>query len=196
MKRILLGLVVVGLLSGCSAQTAKPTPTPTKTKTAAEIETEFLKIAEDSCAKAQNENIVEQVADGSRIIALARANAYKEYSALYIETSGKTQVIYELELAVCAPGYLISMQEEAHHDNSGDYEHHVVLNKDGSYTWSRASWDGSGKMEDTIYFVKDNLITGANTAQYDYTFTYGPVSDADMVIFKAAIDAELERLNQ
>jgi hypothetical protein len=194
MKRIFLGLALVSLLTGCSSPT--PSPSPTKTKTQAQIEQDFLKIADDSCAKAQTENIIEEVADGSRIIALAKSNAYKDYSAIYIDADGKVQVIYELELAVCGPGYLISMMEEANHDNSGDYEHHIKLNSDGTYTWTQHSYGTESGLEDTIFTVNSGLITAAVTPAYSYTFSYGPISDADMQTFQAAIDAELERLNQ
>jgi hypothetical protein len=195
MKRILLGLALVAMLSGCASPTPNPTPTPTKTKTQAQIEKDFLKAADDSCAKAQTENIIETVEDGSRIIALAKANAYKDYSAIYIDATGKVQVVYELELSVCGPGYLISMMEEANHDNSGDYEHHIKLNADGTYTWTQHVY-GENKLEDTIYTVESGIITAADAPAYNYTFTYGPISDADMVIFKKAIDDELARLNQ
>lgn len=194
MKRIALALALVGLLTGCSNPT--PSPNPTKTKTQAEIETEFLQIAEDSCNKAQTENIVEQVEDGSKIIALAKSNAYRDYSAIYLDPDGKVQVIYELELTVCGPGYLISMMEEANHDNSGDYEHHIKLNSDGTYTWSQHSYGTDNALEDTIFTVTDGLITAADAPAYNYSFSYGPISDEDMEIFRNAIDAEIERLNQ
>ena len=198
MKKYFLALVLVLALAGCANQSSNPTPSPdpTKTKTQAEIETEFLKVASDSCAKAQEENIVEAVDDGSKIIALARANAYKDYSAVYIDAAGKTQVIYELDLAVCGPGYLISMMEEAHHDNSGDYEHHVKLNQDGTYTWSQHSYGTENTLEDTVFTVSDGIISEAKTPAYNYTFQYGQISDSDMQSFKKAIDDELIRLNQ
>jgi len=196
MKKLLIGLTLVMLLSGCASQSSTPTPTPTKSKTQAEIEKEFLKIADDSCKKAQTENIIEEVADGSRIISLAKSNAYKDYSAVYIDAQGKTQVIYEMELTVCGPGYLISMQKEANHDNSGEYEHHVKLNKDGTYTWTQYSYGTGDSLESTIFTVVDGIITAANAPAYDYTFQYGPISTADMDLFKKTIDAELERINQ
>lgn len=193
MKRIFLVLAMVGLLSGCANPT--PSPTPTKTKTQAQIETEFLEIAESSCSKAQSENVVESV-DGSKIIALAKDNAYKGYSAVYIDADGKTQVIYELDLVVCGPGYLISMMEEANQGNSGDYEHHIKLNVDGTYTWTQHSYGTDSGLEDTIFTVENGIIVAAKTPTYDYTFQYGSISEADMAIFQVAIDAELERLNQ
>ena len=196
MQKIFVGLALVVLLSGCSAQANKPSPSPTETKTQAQIEKEFLQIADDSCAKAQSENIIEEVADGSRIISLARANAYKDYSAVYIDADGKTQVIYEMELSVCGPGYLISMMEEAGQGNAGDYKHSIKLNDDGTYTWSQRVWGEENVMQDTVFTVENGIITSADGDVYDYTFKYGPISDADMAIFMEAIDAELERLNQ
>jgi hypothetical protein len=196
---ISVGLLV--LLTGCSTPEVKPTPTPTATQTQAEIEAEFYKIADDSCAKAQNENIVETFIDDSpsKIIALARANAYKDYSAIYIDNKGVVQVIYELELTVCEPGYLISMMEEANHDNTGDYEHYVKKNKDGSFVWTQSRYSEEGsKLADTTYEVTDGLFTKAipEDGVYSRSFTYGPISDEDMQIFKDAIDKELERLSE
>lgn len=197
MKRIVLPVLAVLLLAGCSSSTAAPTnsPSPTKTKTQAEILDEFLKIADDSCAKAQEENIIEQVADGSRIIVLAKENAYKDYSAIYIDAKGKTQVIYEMELSVCSPGYLISMMQEAGKENEGDYEHSATLNADGTYTWKQKTFYDGEKMEETIYTVEDSIITGAKTEMYKYEFVYGPLSSADMDLFKKVIDDEIARLN-
>jgi len=196
MKKIITVIALVMLVSGCASQKATPTntPIPPKTKTQAEIESDFFKIADDSCKKAQTENIIEEVADGSRIIVLAKDNAYKDYSAIYIDAAGKTQVIYEMELSVCAPGYLISMMEEANQTNSGDYKHSVKLNTDGTYTWSQRAWGEENVMQDTVYTATDGIITAADGEMYDYVFKYGPISDADMEIFRTAIDAELERL--
>jgi hypothetical protein len=196
MKKIFALAALALLLAGCSqAPSSTPTTSPTQTKTQVEIEADFLKIAADSCTKAQSENIVEKIADGSRTIVLARANAYRDYSAVYIDAQGKTQVIYEMDLLVCQPGYLISMQQEANHDNSGDYEHHTKLNSDGTYTWSQASYVTPGTLDDTVYTVTDGIITAAKSDPYDYTFIYGPVSDSDMAIFEKAIDDEIASQN-
>jgi hypothetical protein len=82
------------------------------------------------------------------------------------------------------------MQKEANHDNSGDYEHHIKLNSDGTYTWSQHSYGTTGKLDSTVFTVVDGLITHATTPDYDYSITYGPVSDADLAILKAAVDAK------
>ncbi|MFN4846610.1 MAG: hypothetical protein ACK4VJ_02070 [Rhodoluna sp.] len=191
-----IAVMLIGL-SACSTPEAKPSPDPTNTKTQAQIEAEFLAIAADSCAKAQTENIVEKVGDGSKIIALAKSNAYQDYSAVYFDPSGKPQVIYEMELSVCSPGYLISMMEEANQTNSGDYKHSIKLNADGTYTWSQRVWgEEENFMQDTIFTVAEGIITAADGEAYDYTFEYGPISDEEMVAFKAAIDAEIERLSE
>jgi len=199
-KSALVAVLLVGL-SGCASPAPKPTPTPPKTQTQAEIEKEFYAIADASCAKAQKENIIERFDNQapSVIIALARENAYRDYSAIYIDEKGKVQVIYELELTVCEPGYLISMMEEANHDNTGDYEHYVKKNKDGSFVWTQSRYSEEGsKLADTTYEVTDGLFTKSIPEDGIYTrsFEYGPISDADMQIFKDAIDAELERISE
>lgn len=198
MKRIVLALTLVLGLAGCTSPNASPTnsPSPTESKSEAQILEEFLDLAADSCAKAQTENIVETVADGSKIIVLAKDNAYKDYSAVYIDPQGKTQVIYEMELSVCAPGYLISMMEEAGKKNEGDYQHSVKLNDDGSYTWKQKSFYEGESFEETKYFVENGIITAANTSAYQYEFSYGAVAEADMVVFRKAIDEEIERLSE
>ena len=181
-------------LTGC-ATVAQPIQ-----KTQSEIETEFLQIAADSCEKAQNENVVESFSNDepARIIALARENAYKDYSAIYVENTGEVTVVYELDLTVCGPGYLISMQEEANHDNTGDYEHYIKLNPDGTYTWTQMSWvDETQKLTDVIFSVENGLIVSATYEDQrgNRTFEYGPVSDTDLQVLRDAVDAELERLN-
>ena len=197
MKRIFLGLVLVVLLSSCAS--AKPTPTPTHTKTQAQIETEFLKIAGDSCNKAQTEDIIEKMTNDApaRVIVLARAHAYKNYSAIYVDNKGVAQVIYELELTVCGPSYLISMQKEANHDNSGDYEHHIKLNPEGTYSWAEhVPGEAAGVLSTTTFTVKDGLITAskADDSKYDRTFEYGHIAGEDLQVLKDAVDAELVRI--
>lgn len=208
MNKTLIGKAVLSvgllvLLTGCASPDSKPSPTPTppKTQTQAEIETEFYKIADDSCAAAQKENIIERFINDepSRIIALAKDNAYLDYSAIYIDNKGKVQVLYELELTACWPGYLISMMEEANHDNTGDYEHYVKKNADGTFVWTQSRYSEEGpSLEDTIFEVKDGLFSKATPADVKNTrsFEYGPISDEDMQVFKDAIDAELERLSE
>ena len=197
MKRIFLGLVLVSLLSGCA--TAKPTPTPTHTKTQAQIQTEFLKIADDSCNKAQAEDIIERMTNDApaRVIVLARAHAYKNYSAIYVDNKGVAQVVYELELTVCGPSYLISMQKEANHDNSGDYEHHIKLNPEGTYSWTEhVPGEAVGVLSTTTFTVKHGLITAskADNSMFDRTFEYGPITGDDLQVLKDAVDAELVRI--
>lgn len=193
------------LLAGCAPAepipTATPTPTPTITQTQAEIEAEFYKIAEDSCAKGQAEGLVERFINDvpSRIIALSKDDAYLDYSAIYIDNKGVAQVLYELETTACGPGYLISMMEEANHDNTGDYEHYVKKNKDGSFVWTQATYTEEGsKLKETIFEVSEGLLVKATPEDVKNTrgLEYGPVSDVDMQALKDAVDAEIESMNQ
>ena len=199
------GLLI--LLAGCApaeptpTATPTPTPTPTVTQTQAEIEAEFYKIADDSCAKGQKEGLVERFINDvpSRIIAISKDDAYMDYSAIYIDNKGVAQVLYELETTACGPGYLISMMEEANHDNSGDYEHYVKKNEDGTFVWTQATYSEEGtKLQDTIFEVADNLLVKAIPENVKNTraLEYGPVSDVDMLALKDAVDAEIESMNE
>jgi hypothetical protein len=189
----LKALLAIGLvfgLAGCA---------PAETQ--AEIEADFIKIAKDSCAKAQKEDVIQRYTNDkpARVIALSRDHAYKDYSAIYFDNKDKAQVIYELELTVCGPSYLLSMQEEANHDNSGDYEHHIKRNDDGTYTWTQHVYgEDGGKLADTIFTVLNGVIVAADSEglPQDQTIEYGPVTGADLQALKDAVDAELERLNE
>ncbi len=195
--------VLLLTLSGCAVTEPEPTatPTPTNTQTQAEIEEEFYKIAADSCAKGQQEGLVERFVNSvpSRIIALAKEDAYFDYSAIYIDEAGTAQVLYELETTACGPGYLLSMMEEANHDNTGDYEHYVKKNADGTFVWTQSTYFEEGsRLTDTIFEVSDGLLVKATPENVKNTrsFEYGPVSDTDMQALKDAVDKELERLNE
>jgi hypothetical protein len=188
--KVLLAAGLVFGLAGCA---------PAETQ--AEIEADFIKIAADSCEKAQKDDVIQRYVNDApaRIIALSRDHSYKDYSAVYIDNKGKAQVLYELELTVCGPSYLLSMQKEANHDNSGDYEHHIKRNDDGSYTWTQHVYgEDGGVLADTKFEVLNGLIVGATSedSQYDESIEYGPVTGADLQALKAAVDAELERLNE
>ena len=204
LKLIAVPALLLGL-SGCAAAdpepTATPTPTPTITQSQEQIEAEFFKVAADSCAKGQNEGLVERFINNvpSRIIALAKEDAYLDYSAIYIDDAGKAQVLYELETTACGPGYLISMMEEANQTNSGDYEHYVKKNADGSFVWTQSSYFEEGpRLADTIFEVQDGLIVKATPEDVKNTraLEYGPVSDVDMQALKDAVDAEIERMSE
>jgi hypothetical protein len=185
-----LGLCLAVSISGCAAMESQ-----------AEIEADFIKIAKASCDKAQKEDVIQRFTNDkpARIIALSRDHAYKNYSAVYIDNKGMTKVVYELELTVCGPSYLLSMQEEANHDNSGDYEHHIKRNDDGSYTWSQHVYgEDGGTMAETKFTVLNGFLVSSSgeDAQFDQTFEYGPIGGSDLQALKTAVDAELERLHE
>lgn len=188
-------LVAIGL-TGCTAN-VEPTVTPEKSQ--AQIEEEFLQIADKSCKKAQSEDITVYISNDkpARYIVLARRHAYKNYSAVYIDSAGVAQVIYEAELSVCMPSNLISMQQEANHDNSGDYFHAVKLNADGSYSWTtHVPGEAENVKQTDIFTVSDGVIASVAGAESsnDQSFSYGPVTGDDLAIIKAAVDKELIRI--
>jgi hypothetical protein len=200
-NKVLVVAAMTLLVVGCSNLNPKPTPSPTATKTQAQIEKDFLKTAEDSCKRAQRDDIVERMINNvpERIIVLSRDHAYKDYSAVYVDNKNVAQVIYELELTVCGPSYLISMQKEAGHDNSGDYEHHIKLNKDGTYSWSEhIPGEAEGVLSTNIFTVQDGYIVSSKDANplYDRTFEYGPITGEDLQTLQDAVDAELLSLEE
>ena len=200
-NKVLVVAAMTLLVVGCSNLNPKPTPSPTATKTQAQIEKEFLKTAEDSCKRAQRDDIVERMTNNvpERIIVLSRDHAYKDYSAVYVDNKNVAQVIYELELTVCGPSYLISMQKEAGHDNSGDYEHHIKLNKDGTYSWSEhIPGEAEGVLSTNIFTVQDGYIVSSKDENplYDRTFEYGPITGEDLQTLQDAVDAELLSLEE
>ena len=183
-------LLVPVIISGCSSP-----------KSQTVIEAEFLKAADDSCNKAQKHDILEKITNDApaRILVLAQKHAYKNYSAISIDNKNVATVIYEYEVFVCGPSHLLSMQKEAHHDNSGDYEHHIKLNDDGTYTWTEhVPGEAAGVMETDTCTVKDGYITAVKTDNpaYDRTFVYGPITGSDIKMLQDAVDAELIRIGQ
>jgi hypothetical protein len=195
LKKIFVAPLLLLVLTGCSAIP----PIPSETKTQTQIEKEFLKIADDSCKRAQSDDVLERMTNDApaRIIVLSRNHAYKNYSAIYIDNKNVAQVIYELDLTVCGPSNLLSMQQEANHDNSGDYEHHIKLNSDGTYTWTaHVPGEAEGVMSSNIFSVKGGLIieSKADNPAYDRTIEYGPIAGTDLQILKDAVDEELTRL--
>ena len=183
-------LLVPLLLAGC---------TPIKSQTI--IEAEFLKIAEDSCRRAQKNDILEKLTNDapSRVLVLAKKHAYKNYSAIWIDNKNVPTVIYEYELSVCGPSYLVSMQKEANHDNSGDYEHSIKLNEDGTYTWTQhVPFEAAGVLESNVFTVKAGYFTSAKAENpaYDRAFEYGPITGSDLQLLQDSVDAELIRIGQ
>jgi hypothetical protein len=203
LNKVLAVAAMTLLVAGCSSSNPEPTatPTPTETKTQAQIEKDFLKIADDSCNRAQKDDVLERMTNNvpERVIVLSRDHAYRDYSAVYVNNKGEAQVIYELELTVCAPSYLISMQEEAGHDNSGDYEYHIKLNEDGTYSWSEhIPGEAEGVLSTNIFTVEDGYIVASKDEDpaYDRTIEYGPITGEDLQVLKDAVDAELAYLEE
>lgn len=177
-------------VSGCSSP-----------KSQTVIDAEFLKIADDSCNRAQKHDILEKITNDApaRILVLSQKHAYKNYSAVSIDNKNIATVIYEYEVYVCGPSHLLSMQKEAHHNNSGDYEHHITLNSDGTYTWTQhVPGEATGVMESDTFTVHDGYITSVKTSNpnFDRTFVYGPITGSDIKILQDAVDAELLRIGQ
>lgn len=118
-------LVVAGMLvaslAACTAPAPGPSPsassTPTATKpaamTPAEAKAAFAVIAKDSCFEAQKLGVVESSEDFI-VVSLNKDEAYKDYSAAYLEYPSTFGLIWELTaITACADYYTFSMAEEA-----------------------------------------------------------------------------------
>lgn len=118
-------LVVAGMLvaslAACTAPAPGPSPsassTPTATKpaamTPAEAKAAFAVIAKDSCFEAQKLGVVESSEDFI-VVSLNKDEAYKDYSAAYLEYPNTFGLIWELTaITACADYYTFSMAEEA-----------------------------------------------------------------------------------
>ena len=58
--------------------------------------------------------------------------------------------------------------------------------------------EDGGTMADTKFTVLNGLLVSSSgeDSQFDQKFEYGPVGGSDLEILKAAVDAELERINE
>ena len=123
--RVASVLVVAGMLvtslAACTAPAPGPSPsassTPTATKpaamTPAEAKAAFAVIAKDSCFEAQKLGVVESSEDFI-VVSLNKDEAYKDYSAAYLEYPSTFGLIWELTaITACADYYTFSMAEEA-----------------------------------------------------------------------------------
>ncbi|MEY2815954.1 MAG: hypothetical protein RJA78_530 [Actinomycetota bacterium] len=187
--------VMTLVVSACSSSE------PAATKTQAQIEKEFLKIAEDSCARAQKDDVLERMTNNvpERIIVLSKDRAYRDYSAVYVNNRDEAEVIYELELTVCGPSYHLSMRDEYGGADAEGFAYKIQLNEDGTYSWSQqVPGEAEGVLYTNVFTVEDGYIVESTTDDpaYDRTIEYGPITGEDLEVLKKAVDEELAYLEE
>lgn len=197
-------VLLLAALSGCASSpspTTPPTsptqptaPSPTATATAlpipADVAGSFREITDASCATASADGVTEIATDGSgRLILVPKEDAYLDFSAVSVGTSGVGELIWSTEVFyACNASVGFSYSDEL----NSDYGLIEFDETDGSYTVTV----GEGKNAYIAdYTVSDGLIrTGSSTSDGEttvLTIEYGMPSEADIAILRAAVDAFL-----
>jgi hypothetical protein len=191
MSKVAATLVLSGLLAGgltaCSTPQPNPTPTKPAAMTPAEAKLAFSKIAKDSCFEAQKLGVVES-SEGFKLVSLNKDEAYKDFSAAYLEYPSNYGLIWELDaITACADYYTFSMSEEAGKEADID----VTFDpNDSTYTTFEDFGEfGSSNYKFTI--VDGKFSTAENLDPKNAGLTvirYGSISDEDRAVVKTAVD--------
>lgn len=193
----MVAATVLVCLAGCSAN---PNPTSSATASAsasdlptrepmtpAEAKLAYQSIAQASCLAAQNTGVVEENVAVLKVM-VAKAQAYKGYSAAYLEKPKTYGVIWEIDaFAACTDWYTFSMAKEAGQEAAID----VKFNRtDGSFT---ASQDlGQFGVSTWKYGVSGGLISSAldltDATATEYKVSYGIPDTASLEVLQIAVD--------
>ena len=188
---LVLSGMLAGVLTSCSTPQPNPTPTPTATKpapmTKAEAKLAFSKIAKDSCFEAQKLGVVES-SEGFKVVSLNKDEAYKDFSAAYLEYPSNYGLIWELDaITACADYYTFSMAEEAGKEADIDVTFDA---NDSTYT----TFEDFGEFGFSNYkftIVDGKFATAENLDPKNARLTtirYGSITDEDRAVVKTAVD--------
>jgi hypothetical protein len=191
---VLSGMLVGGLTSCSTPQpnsTPSASPTPTATKTAsmtnAEAKLAFSKIAKDSCFEAQKLGVVES-SEGFKVVALNKDEAYKDFTAAYLEYPSSYGLIWELDgITACADYYTFSMSEEAGKEADIDVTFDA---NDSTYT----TFEDFGEFGISNYkftIIGGKFATAENLDPKNARLTtirYGSITSEDRAVVKIAVD--------
>lgn len=193
--KMVSALVISGILAGslasCSTPQPNPTPAPTATKpapmTKAEAKLAFSKIAKDSCFEAQKFGVVES-SEGFKVVSLNKDEAYKDFSAAYLEYPSNYGLIWELDaITACADYYTFSMAEEAGKEADIDVTFDA---NDSTYT----TFEDFGEFGFSNYkftIAGGKFATAENLDPKNAgltTIRYGSITDEDRSVVKTAVD--------
>jgi hypothetical protein len=193
--KIVSALILSGMLAGsltsCSTPQPNPTPTPTATKpapmTKAEAKLAFSKIAKDSCFEAQKLGVVES-SEGFKVVSLNKDEAYKDFSAAYLEYPSNYGLIWELDAIIaCADYYTFSMAEEAGKEADLD----VTFDANDSTYTTFEDFGEFGTSNYTFTIVDGKFATAENLDPKNARLTtirYGSITDEDRALVKTAVD--------
>jgi hypothetical protein len=204
LSRIASLLVIAGMLvaslTACSAPQPNPTPSasspPTATKpapmTPAEAKLAFSKIAKESCFEAQALGVVESSEDFI-VVALNKDEAYKDYSAAYLEYPSTYGLIWELDaITACADYYTFSMAEEAGQEAAID----VTFDENDSTFTTFEDFGEFGTSEYKFTIVDGKFATAENLDPKNerlITIRYGSITADDRAVVETAVEEFLAK---
>jgi hypothetical protein len=203
-SRIASVLIVTGMLAAsltaCSAPQPNPTPsassTPTATKpapmTPAKAKLAFAKIAKDSCFEAQELGVVESSEDFI-VVSLNKDEAYKDFSAAYLEYPSTYGLIWELDaITACADYYTFSMAEEAGQEADID----VTFDENDSTYTTFEDFGEFGTSEYKFTIVDGKFSTAKNLDPKNerfITIRYGSITADDRAVVETAVEEFLAK---
>lgn len=203
-SRIASVLVVTGMLAAslaaCSAPEPGPSPsassTPSATKpapmTPAEAKAAFSVIAKDSCFEAQKLGVVESSEDFT-VVSLNKDEAYKDYSAAYLEYPSTFGLIWELDaITACADYYTFSMSEEAGQEAPID----VTFDENDSTFTTFEDFGEFGTSEYKFTIVDGKFATAENLDPKNerfITIRYGSITADDRAVVETAVEEFLAK---
>jgi hypothetical protein len=203
-SRIASVLIATGMLAAsltaCSAPEPNPTPsassTPTATKpapmTPAEAKLAFSKIAKDSCFEAQELGVVESSEDFI-VVSLNKDEAYKDFSAAYLEYPSTYGLIWELDaITACADYYTFSMAEEAGQEADID----VTFDENDSTYTTFEDFGEFGTSEYKFTIVDGKFSTAENLDPKNerfITIRYGSITADDRAVVETAVEEFLAK---
>ena len=203
-NRIASILVVAGMLvaslAACTAPAPGPSPsassTPSATKPApmapAEAKAAFAVIAKDSCFEAQKLGVVESSEDFI-VVSLNKDEAYKDYSAAYLEYPSTFGLIWELTaITACADYYTFSMAEEAGKEADID----VTFDENDSTFTTFEDFGEFGTSEYKFTIVDGKFSTAENLDPKNerfITIRYGSITADDRAVVETAVEEFLAK---
>ena len=203
-NRIASILVVAGMLvaslAACTAPAPGPSPsassTPSATKPApmapAEAKAAFAVIAKDSCFEAQKLGVVESSEDFI-VVSLNKDEAYKDYSAAYLEYPSTFGLIWELTaITACADYYTFSMAEEAGQEAAID----VTFDENDSTFTTFEDFGEFGTSEYKFTIVDGKFATAESLDPKNerfITIRYGSITADDRAVVETAVEEFLAK---
>ncbi len=197
---VAVAVLAAGLMSACSAPTPGPsasiTPSPTVSEpaemTPAEAKAAFSVIAKDSCFEAQKLGVVESSEDFI-VVALNKDEAYKDYSAAYLEYPSNYGLIWELDaITACADYFTFSMAEEAGQEADID----VTFNPEDS-TFTTFEDFGEYGTSNYKFTIVDGLFSAAENLDPENAritkIRYGAITEDDRAVVETAVEEFLAK---